>query len=97
MTLRAAKIERKGNRTEREVMAYMPRGFAVAEGSDAFYILGADIAGWTLHDYVIPRLGSGIISAKEIDPDDVPLDVLNILASRLRHPSRLGDSYYDMR
>ena len=28
---------------------------------------GRDHAGWTLHQYVIPRLASGLIGAKEID------------------------------
>ncbi len=30
-------------------------------------ISGVDAHGWTLDDYVIPRLGSGLMSAKEID------------------------------
>lgn len=30
-------------------------------------IQGEDVAGWTLDDYVIPRLASGLIGASEID------------------------------
>jgi hypothetical protein len=30
-------------------------------------ISGKDESGFTLHDYVIPRLGSGLMSATEID------------------------------
>ncbi len=33
----------------------------------AVVIEGRDYAGWTLHQYVIPRLGSGMIHATEID------------------------------
>ena len=33
---------------------------------DVFIIAGEDVAGWTLDDYVIPRLGSGLIFAEEI-------------------------------
>jgi hypothetical protein len=32
-----------------------------------FVIRGEDFAGWTLDAYVIPRLGSGLINATEID------------------------------
>lgn len=32
-----------------------------------FVIAGEDTAGWTLDDYVIPRYGSGLIWAMEID------------------------------
>lgn len=32
-----------------------------------FVIAGTDDAGWTLHDYVSPRLGSGNIGCEEID------------------------------
>ncbi len=42
------------------------------EDSDSDYepvqvieILGEDVAGWTLDDYVIPRLASGLIGARE--------------------------------
>jgi hypothetical protein len=30
-------------------------------------ITGTDQAGWTLDDYVIPRLASGLIVAKEVE------------------------------
>lgn len=33
---------------------------------DVFIIAGEDVAGWTLDDYVIPRLASGLIFAEEI-------------------------------
>jgi hypothetical protein len=33
-------------------------------------IAGEDYAGWTLDDYVIPRLGSGLIGCREIAADD---------------------------
>lgn len=46
----------------------------VSDGSDAgmkagyvFVITGEDNAGWTLDDYVIPRLASGLIFATEVE------------------------------
>jgi hypothetical protein len=32
-------------------------------------VSGADMAGWTLDGYVIPRLASGLIWAEEVDYD----------------------------
>jgi hypothetical protein len=37
-------------------------------------IVGRDLAGWTMDDYVIPRLASGLIFAKEIVPKERPND-----------------------
>lgn len=33
---------------------------------DLMVIIGVDVAGWTLDDYVIPRLASGLILAEEV-------------------------------
>lgn len=35
--------------------------------SPCVVVQGEDRAGWTLDDYVLPRLGSGLIVGKEID------------------------------
>ena len=37
---------------------------------DIVVIQGTDVAGWTLDDYVIPRLASGLIRAEEVHSND---------------------------
>jgi hypothetical protein len=50
-----------------EVAAYLPFNYRIrGETADRVYIEGADNAGWTLDGYVIPRLGSGWITAIEV-------------------------------
>lgn len=61
-----------GARRREEVAAYLPEGFAVlgegARDGRTFYVIGGyDNAGWTLDEYVIPRLASGLIRAEEVD------------------------------
>ena len=50
------------------VMAYLPFNYVISKDStdDQWVIIGRDNAGWTLDDYVIPRLASGPIFAKEV-------------------------------
>ena len=48
------------------VEQYLPRGWVVYWQDGMLYIAGEDDAGWTLKDYVLPRLASGMIYAKEI-------------------------------
>ncbi len=61
----------RGARSEQEVAAYLPSAYRVegsqtdAHGRLQVTIAGADSAGWTLHDYVIPRLASGLMFATE--------------------------------
>lgn len=57
-----------GARSVDEVRAYMPRNYRVIDrGADmAILIEGVDVAGWTLDGYVIPRLASGLIFAREV-------------------------------
>jgi hypothetical protein len=50
------------------VSAYLPSAYSArwaANGND-IEIVGRDSAGWTLDGYVIPRLASGLIFAKEV-------------------------------
>lgn len=48
------------------IRRYLPSNFtADSDGVDVF-LHGTDVAGWTLTDYVIPRLASGLIRAEEI-------------------------------
>ena len=50
--------------SRREVEAYLPRNFFITDCSDEQIVIkGMDNHGWTLEDYVIPRLGSGLIPA----------------------------------
>jgi hypothetical protein len=68
MTIRTAVIQRSGARPARQtVEAYLPGNYSVlTETADYIYISGTDEAGWTLDGYVIPRLASGLIFAREI-------------------------------
>lgn len=55
-----------------DVVAYLPRGYEVAgevrqDGRTVTIIEGRDDAGWTLNDYVLPRLASGLYFGEEID------------------------------
>lgn len=61
-----------GQRTPDEVRAYLPgnynvEGEAQHDGRRVVVISGRDEAGWTLQDYVSPRLGSGSMGCEEID------------------------------
>ncbi len=59
-----------------QVEAYMPENYTVsahyvrainaAKHGDVLIITGEDKGGWTLDEYVIPRLASGLIFATEI-------------------------------
>lgn len=52
---------------------YLPSGYQVIGRDGDYWLLGGeDYAGWTLDDYVIPRLGSGLIRCDEIREDEVP-------------------------
>jgi len=57
------------DRSLAEVRAYMPSNFSAFLRIREIFIVGVDSAGWTLDDYVLPRLGSGMIAAREISPD----------------------------
>ena len=49
------------------VQSYMPSNYKAYENdSGQILICGNDVAGWTLDGYVLPRLSSGLIAAKEI-------------------------------
>jgi hypothetical protein len=67
--IRTAKVI-GGARSEHEVAEYLPSNYhadviVTPEGSVTM-ITGADVAGWTLDGYVIPRLASGMIFAEEV-------------------------------
>ena len=62
-----------GAQDEREVAAYLPGnyrtlGYRWTEAlRRAVVIEGRDVAGWTLDDYLAPRLASGLMVCEEID------------------------------
>jgi hypothetical protein len=60
--------------------AYMPTNYAVSiapgltlRGAPAVLVAGEDRAGWTLEDYVLPRLASGLYYGEEIDAESVAM------------------------
>ena len=60
--------------TLEKVQAYLPfnyRAHQTTDGTGDIYITGIDNAGWTMDEYVIPRLGSGLINAVEISFEEV--------------------------
>lgn len=48
------------------VRLYLPTNYKLYTCDDDMLIAGKDVAGWTMDGYVIPRLQSGNIIAKEI-------------------------------
>jgi hypothetical protein len=56
-------------RAQEEIEQYLPKNYEVVHrdpNGQGYLIAGYDVAGWTLDDYVIPRLGSGLIHAQEV-------------------------------
>ena len=49
------------------VQEYLPRGWEAYWKDGTIIIAGEDNAGWTLKDYVLPRLASGMIYARELE------------------------------
>jgi hypothetical protein len=60
------------------VGAFLPANYRVVDADitgldgDTVIVAGTDNAGWTLDDYVIPRLASGLLWATEVDLDGDP-------------------------
>ena len=57
--------------TRERVEAFLPSNYAIifdgtAYGDDYIDIEGHDNAGWTLDDYVLPRLATGCLFGREI-------------------------------
>lgn len=52
------------------VEKYLPANYEVILNNDhGIVVAGEDHCGWTLDDYVLPRLGSGLIWGQEITLD----------------------------
>lgn len=57
--------------SEREVAAYLPGNYRVAGTVDGgVLITGTDDGGWTLEDYVVPRLASGLMGCRETNNEN---------------------------
>lgn len=59
--------------SEDQLNGYLEGGYEIIgriDGNVGFIIAGEDRAGWTLRDYYIPRLASGLIVAEEITADN---------------------------
>lgn len=67
MTTRHAVIKGFGHDRLDEVRRYLPSNYTADSDGGSIFIHGVDSAGWTLTDYVIPRLASGLIFAREVD------------------------------
>lgn len=66
------------------VRAYLPSNYqAVAQDDGSILIVGVDRAGWTLADYVIPRLASGLIRAVEGPSIEVPTITITLRRGRV--------------
>jgi hypothetical protein len=70
--MRRAMIYAAGDR----VRPYLPSNYEVtSEQGDYCIVEGTDRAGWTMDDYVLPRLATGLIFGTELTPaagDDEP-------------------------
>src|ERR1044072_1839218 len=55
------------------VSRYLPSNYEAFIHEGQTYIVGIDYAGWTLDGYVIPRLLSGSIGAREIPEAEAPV------------------------
>lgn len=68
----------KCSRSVDQVRPYMPTNYHVAEATDGkALVYGTDDHGWTMEDYVIPRLGSGMIAATQISKVDFQNELKN--------------------
>ena len=64
MSLRTARVNTDDTT---KVAAYLPHRYHVIDSWDGHtYIQGEDFHGWTLEDYVIPRLASGGMHCAEV-------------------------------
>lgn len=53
----------------RRIVAYLPHGWYIHTVGRDIGIYGNDRAGWTLHEYTLPRLASGCIYPTAITPE----------------------------
>lgn len=81
-TPRYATIPHGASGSREGIRNYLPANYAVlGGGEDTTVIGGYDQHGWTLDDYVLPRLASGLYFGAELT--DLPGWLRGILAERL--------------
>ena len=75
--MRVLIVEGKASLTRVEDVArYLPDNYKVISGTDGRVIVaGEDVAGWTADLYVIPRLRSGVMTAREIDANTLAQEI----------------------
>lgn len=79
--VRYAHVKSPADKVER----YLPSNYAILEEVvDGVVIVGQDVAGWTLADYVIPRLQSGLHIAEEVNLAKVEQLTLDARSDRIR-------------
>lgn len=81
---------------DRETIAkYLPGNYEVVDANvpeDRVLVVGRDHAGWTLDDYVLPRLASGLIFGEEIAPvPDWVWALIDTILNRDEDPRILGN------
>jgi len=62
---RVAVVRGQADKVE-TIRRYLPRFYSAEACGKDVIILGVDNAGWTMHEYVIPRLASGLYRAEEL-------------------------------
>jgi len=73
VTVRSWDCDSMPDRAKVRVAAYLPSNYSVArawvmgDGNVAVLVEGEDNAGWTAEGYVIPRLASGLYTAKIVE------------------------------
>jgi len=75
MTRYAIRLTVNAERDLRVVQRYLPSNYSASAVSTpdgpGILISGIDVAGWTLGGYVLPRLASGNLSAREVYTADL--------------------------
>ncbi len=66
--LEIRKRDGKQAKTDRDTIeGLLPDNYALRyETEELFIVLGEDLLGWNAKDYVIPRLASGLITARDV-------------------------------
>lgn len=67
LQLRKGRVAQLHLKAAEAVARYLPANYRVTgEDAEWVYFAGRDRAGWTLEDYVLPRLASGLYFAEEV-------------------------------
>jgi hypothetical protein len=62
---RVAVVRGQADKVE-TIRRYLPGNYTADAYRGDVWIRGVDSMGWTMHDYVIPRLASGLYRAEEL-------------------------------